>query len=366
MNREHATASYYAHTMPGLEGIAWTEIKARLPRSSFHGFKQMRRKNGLVLFTYDGAPDRLLELRTTEDVFFLVERIPKLPWGYEGLSCIYETLLRTQALHRGLAAHHRRTGYTRKKRLDFRVVARMAGRHHPYRRLDLARSVQRALEKGSRGKWHGVQAGEDVEIWANLIGLDFICGLRLSGASMRHRSYKRVHLPASLRPSVAAAMVRLTEPDPSDVFLDPMCGAGTLLIERGMAEQHALLLGGDIRGNALRAAAANVGPRHKPRQLVHWDARHLPLNSHSVGKVATNLPFGLTTGSRSENPSLYRAVLGELDRVLTADGCAVMLSNETQLIRNAVRQIEGLQIVRGYSVTILGRRARVYLLGRPT
>jgi tRNA (guanine6-N2)-methyltransferase len=83
-----------------------------------------------------------------------------------------------------------------------------------------------------------------------------------------------------------------------------------------------------------------------------------------VDRVATNLPFGKQIGSRQENQRLYRAVFREVDRLLRPEGRAVVLSSEADLIKDTLRQVKGLQIVRGYSVTILGQRAWVYLVGR--
>lgn len=359
---------YYAHTMPGLEKVAWIEIRERLDRVSFEAFCELPSKNGLVLFRYAGQPTDLLNLRTAEDVFFLIARIPKIKWGHQGLSQIYQALSSNRFLGAGLSITNRvrQVGSRRRQIRTFRVISRMMGKNHPYRRMDLERVVEKGLKKRLGSKWHAVEEGEDIEVWANLIGLDFVCGLRLSDASMRHRDYKKSHIVASLRPSVAAAMVWLTEPQATDLFLDPMCGAGTLLVERGMIERHTLLLGGDASSDALRAAAQNIGPKHKPRQLVEWDAGRLPLPSDSVDKVATNLPFGKKIGSRHENVSLYRAFFREVDRVLSSNGRAVVLSRETELIKNTLRGLERLQIVRGYSVRILGQNARIYLIERPS
>jgi tRNA (guanine6-N2)-methyltransferase len=355
---------YYAHTMPGLEEVAWIEIRDRLEGASFEGTKTLRDKNGLVFFRYAGQPADLLRLRTTEDVFFLVARIPKTAWGREGLSQIQQLIARDRFLDAGLRLHGQVADRAGGRSGTFRVISRMAGGRQPYRRVDFQRAVEKALKRRLGHQWRAVDEGEDVEIWANLVGLDFICGLRLSDASMRHREYKQAHVAASLRPSVAAAMVWLTEPQPGDVFLDPLCGAGTLLIERGTIERHALLLGGDIDADALQAAAQNIGPRHKPRQILRWDAGHLPLASASVDKVATNLPFGKQVGSPQENRRLYRAVFGEIDRLLRPQGRAVVLSSEAKLVKDTLRQVDGLQIVRGYSVTILGQRARIYIVER--
>ncbi len=355
---------YYAHTMPGLEEVAWIEIRSRLDRASFEGTKTLGDKNGFAFFRYAGQPADLLKLHTVEDVFFLVARIPKVAWGREGLAQIQQLISRDRFLDAGLRLHGQVARRADGRGSTFRVISRMAGGRQPYRRIDFQRAVEKALKKRLGGRWRAVREGEDVEIWVNLIGLDFVCGLRLSDARMRHREYKRAHVAASLRPSVAAAMVWLTEPQPEDVFLDPLCGAGTLLVERGRIERHMLLLGGDIDADALQAAAQNIGPRHKPRQLLMWDAGRLPLASASVDKVATNLPFGKQVGSPRENRRLYRAVFREIDRLLRVQGRAVVLSSETGLIKDTLKQLKELQIVRGHSVTILGQRARVYVVER--
>ena len=355
---------YYAHTMPGLEEVAWDEIRGRLAGASFEAFKTLRGKNGLVLFRYGGNPKDLLSLRTVEDAFFLVAHISKVSWGHEGLSHISRAMAGNRFIDRGLAQHRELWQHGRRGTRTFRVISRMAGGRQPYRRVDLQRVVQRALQKRLGKHWRAVDEGEDVEIWVNLLGRDFVCGLRLSDASMRHRGYKQAHIEASLRPSVAAALVWLTDPRPGDVFLDPLCGAGTVLIERGMIERHGLLLGGDIDRHALQAAAENVGPRHKPRALLRWDAGRLPLASGSVDRLATNLPFGKKVGSHQENLVLYRAFFREMNRVLRAQGRAVVLSSESELVRDSLRAIDGLGIVRGYTVTLLGRKATVYLVAR--
>jgi 23S rRNA G2445 N2-methylase RlmL len=238
----------------------------------------------------------------------------------------------------------------------------MVGKSQPYRRKDLQQSIERALEKSTRGRWRAVEEDADLEIWANLIGLDLICALRLSDASMRHRHYKEAHIEASLRPSVAAAMVWLTAPEDDDVLLDPMCGAGTLLIERGLIARHRLLLGADREVAALDAAATNIGPRHKPRQLFRADARRLPFRPESVTKIATNLPFGKRVGTHRGNVTLYRDAIREMNRVLVAGGRMVLLSSELELVEEAVRESEGLRVARGYDVQLLGALARVFVV----
>lgn len=357
------TRLYYIHTMPGLEGVAAEELKARFPEASLEGYKQIPERNGLALFTYAGNPEDLLTLRTIEDLFVVAARLPKVPWGYEGLSAIYEGLSRAEGIANAFALALPKQP-RRAPQGTFRVIARLVTKNPPYRRLDLERSVEKAIERQTRGQWRAANEDANVEVWANLIGFDFLCGVRLSPSTVRQREYKQEHLPASLRPSVAAALVWLSKPSPKDIFLDPFCGAGTILIERALAGRHRLLLGGDRDEQALAAAAENIGPRHKPRQLFRWEATRLPLAEASVDVLVSNPPYGIQIGRPREIPALYKAFVQEAARVLMPRGRAVLLSGQGELLLDLLKTQGAFAIHRALSIQLLGRQATVIVARR--
>jgi 23S rRNA G2445 N2-methylase RlmL len=352
------------HTIPGIEGIARDELASTVEGFQLEGFKVVPARNGLVLFSTPEEASNLLKLRISEDVFVVLARVPEVPWGREGLDAMQRGLSTSLALNHGLNVLRSIRTLPADKTVTFRTIVRVVTQSQPYQRSDIALAVARAVRSRSRQQWKSVQSGEQVEVWANLLGRELVVGLRLSSETMRHRAYQKIHLPASLRPSVAAAMVRLTEPDDSDVFLDPMCGTGTIVIERGLAGRHRLLIGGEIDGASLAAAIENVGPSHKPRELLHWDARHLPLADASVDRVASNLPFGKQLGQPRELPALYRGLSGELERVLRPGGRAVLLTSDIALLRDAIQERPGLSLGRRYPITILGQNATIQVAER--
>lgn len=357
--------TYYAQTMPGVEEIAWLEIRDRLKDAHFQRYLFAKEQNGIVVFDYPGPAHDLLRLRTTEDVFSQIAFFDDLTRLRRDLRTIGEVVEKSEGVGRAV------NDYLRIRRFSapptYRVISRQYGKFE-YTRKDLTATLWRAL-KARYPRWTPVADDAQVEFWANELGSQFLLGARLSDRTMRHRFERRVELPAALRPSVAAAMVLLTEPQPGEVFLDPMCGSGTILYERLQAGAAGRILGGDIEPERVDAARKNVrGSRKKPGagnsgpDIRQWDARKLPLDDASVDKVATNLPFGKQLRASEQPAKLYPPVLAELERVVRPGGRIVLLTSEYDLLKETVRQRPRLTITTGYSVAVLGTWGRIYII----
>ena len=353
---------FYAQTMPGVEKIAWLEIRERLRGAKLVEFLFTKDKSGIVVFEYNGDPARLLELRTTEDVFAVVATETKLSRDWRDLRLVARVIEGSPTL--GLAVRilgKVRPGPEQGGIPTYRVISRKVGKHQ-YRRVDFEEAVGKGIQRRYGKRWWRVDDQAHIEIWANLLGSRLLCGLRLSDRSMRHREYQAVSLPAALRPSVAAAMVLLTDPTVGDVFLEPMCGSGTILAERVLRGGYERVVGGDIVSRCARASIENFGSTRNRGLVCNWDARRLPIAAASVDRAAVNLPFGKQIGSRKGAVKLYPAFFAELDRVLKPGGQAVVLSSEYELVKATLRNHKRLINVIGYSVAVLGQWARMYVI----
>jgi 23S rRNA G2445 N2-methylase RlmL len=344
--------------VPGLEPVAAEEIERDL------GGTIKRTGRGLVVFraTIDAS---LLSLRTVEDVFLLAWGTDELTYRADDLDRIRRWTARDSdwpellRLHQGLRPKP-------KGRPTYHLVTQMEG-HHGY----LRRDARKALAEGLAGKfpqsWRPAEENAAVEVWLTIDGATAVCGLRLSDRTMRHRRYKLEHRPASLRPTVAAALVRLAEVQPGHVVLDPMCGAGTILAEyldvfrkyRGVKPA----VGGDIEWGAVWAAAANL--RHLgPALLAQWDAQRLPLADATINRVVCNPPFGKQLASPAAVGPLYRDLIAECDRVLRPNGRAVLLVSDAAALRAAVRGV-GWKSLRQLSIRVLGQPATISVWRKP-
>jgi tRNA (guanine6-N2)-methyltransferase len=351
---------YIAHTQPGFEGICADEIAARIRGAREITRRAVPDRAGMTIFF---APDasQLSGLRSAEDLFGLVGYRAGLSPETASLDKIRGVSREAPLVDEALAARVKVSkGARAGRRLKFRVIARMAGEHE-FRRVDFQRAVERGLLERSDHTWRLEEGDAELELWATMIDREFFLTVRLSDDRMRHREYKAVHRPASLRSASAAALAWLASPRDDDVFLDPFCGAGTILIERAHLGRYRELIGSDRDAAAIAAARINVGSRYKPIRLENWDAAKMPLEDGSVSTIVTNLPWGITYGTHGENRKLYPRWFEEFARVLRSGGTMVILTAEWRLMREL--QMRG-KIVPGkvYRVSMLGTPASIYLI----
>lgn len=338
----------YAMTMPGLEDVAAEEIETRL------GGTIKKTSAGFVVFRVEEIDAALLRLRTTEDVFLLAWGSDQLTYRAEDLERIRRWTAQETDWNRLLQIHHA-VRPKPKGKPTYHLVAQMIG-EHGYRRADAGKALAKGLAGKFPASWKPAEENAAVEVWLNIHGARAVCGLRLSDRTMRHRTYKHEHLPASLRPTLAAAMVLLADAQPGQTVLDPMCGAGTILAEQlEVGRGKVQVWGGDCDRAALRAAGVNLRRLGEPH-LARWNAERLPLADASVDRIISNPPFGKQLSSPEEVGPLYRRMLAEYQRVLKPAGRAVLLVGEAPLLREAARTV-GWQKLRELRVRVLGQPA---------
>lgn len=74
----------------------------------------------------------------------------------------------------------------------------------------------------------------DLKVWVRAYKNRFHVSIDTSGAPLHERGYRRDVGDAPLKENLAAGLLGLSEWDQKSPIIDPMCGAGTLLIEAAM------------------------------------------------------------------------------------------------------------------------------------
>jgi len=251
---------------------------------------------------------------------------------------------------------HRSKG---KKKLTFRVASNKLGRHN-FRRVDAQKAVEKAV--ANRYGWRLDLRDPILEVRIDLEEDRALLGLKLSSEKMRNRSYKVVNLPASLKPTVAYCMMLLSTPSSTDVFVDPMCGVGTIPIERALAGAYKRVIGGDVEESVIRAAKSNVDASRRSVDLSVWNVSDIPLKDRTVDRIVCNLPFGKQMSSQLKNRKLYSDFFREAARITKPGAKAVMLTTERELISEILGKYPSINMQRYLKIDLLGLRAYIYVM----
>lgn len=157
--------------------------------------------------------------------------------------------------------------------------------------------------------------------------------------------YRKQAIPASINPVTAASIMRLCRPymRADARVLDPFCGSGTMLIERGLILQTQTLVGVDISPFAIRAACENRKASGQKIALIHGDA--LQFGASRFDEIVSNMPFGIRVSKHAENERLYAMFAGRLKSLLEDGGYAFLYTLEKKLLRDSVRNNSSLKII---------------------
>ncbi|WNN89267.1 methyltransferase domain-containing protein [Gloeocapsopsis dulcis] len=204
----------------------------------------------------------------------------------------------------------------------------------------------------------------NIECWGFWSKDDLFVGIRITPHSVRARDYRNGERKASLRPTIAAAMAVLSNPNERDRVIDPMCGSGTLLIERGLLSSYASLQGYDIDPEAVKLAATNISNANlRDANVKSCDSTTLHLETESADILLCNLPFGKVYGNKETNTDLYIRCLQEWGRVVKTGGRAILLTSDTKCFMIAHKHINNYwQITDTFRFKVMGIYANCFVL----
>lgn len=166
--------------------------------------------------------------------------------------------------------------------------------------------------------------------WADVVVLT----LRLSDKTLKYRGRKPPNTPGALRPTIAAAMIKLAAIKNGHTVLDPMCGTGTLLLECSLRFPQASLIGSDQSATATAAARERLGDR---AAIERCEVDELDYAPGTFDRVVTNLPWGGQTPIRG--PVYTKGVAKLLDWVAD-DGVVVVLTPRRDLLEPTLRRLD--------------------------
>jgi 23S rRNA G2445 N2-methylase RlmL len=305
-------------TTRGLEDVSANEI-ATLPSLTIGSIGYRH-----ITASCAGSLAPLLNIRTVDDIF-----LDLATWRNMGRS------RQTLALIRDLSSRlNLRSAAAKLARLRavpgttaFAVTASFVGKRN-YGVEEIKNAVREGVMTHHNWSYTSDDAA-DLNIRVFIESEIALVGLRLGLRPLHEREYKKAHRAGSLKPPVAAAMLRLLGIEPGQSLLDPCCGAGTILIEAG--KSVATVRGGDIDPSAVSAARMNATAAGSAASIDVWDARALPIPDGSIERIVSNPPWGRQAPISGGLPLFYRDLCAEMRRVLAPGGRIALLTNAPQL-----------------------------------
>lgn len=352
LSREAAGAAtsgprFFAFAVPGLASLLAAELESihgvHVQDTGFDG------RADVVLFTAESASLRqVLSVRLAEDIFIEVGRT--LRSAGDRAEWIAGRLWRPERVGRALTTRGQLVGPV-SDRGSFRVIARVL-QERSFLRTALRRQMTDAIQR-QQPRWR-LADPSNLEVWVvEYQPGKILAGLRASDARMRKHDGRAAERAGALRPTVAAAMVRLAG-EADGLLLDPCCGAGTILAE-------ALGAGWRVQGVDVDPEAVEMARRNVPKALVDaGDARRLKFRDGTVDACVSNLPFGQQYEIQGGTENWLRIVLGEIRRV-TRPGSRVVL-----LVPSIPQSVvpRELQLTHRVPIRLLGMKATLWAYDR--
>jgi len=254
---------------------------------------------------------------------------------------------------------------------SFRCTCYRTGPNHKFRSSEAQIAVGGRIH--DKFNWNPKMKDYNMEVVINCDLDQVYLAIALTNKSLFNRSL--THLGhCSLKPTTAAALVRLAKALPGDIVLDPMCGGGSIPLEGSLMNTGAFFLGGEIdpagidrcQKNLLGVSSLHNLPRAPPMDCFQWSALTPCLRDNSVDVIISDLPFGKRSGSKADNRVLYPNTMLAMARLVRPDtGRAVLLTQDKNSMFKTFSKIKKYwKLDRFFGVNIGGLKGLVYLFSR--
>jgi tRNA (guanine6-N2)-methyltransferase len=336
---------FFAITTRGLEDVSLRELSAL---ASVMNLQTSYRR---VTAQVDGDLSALLSLQTVDDVFLYVTRWESLTHTREAL-----LILRSLSADLDLRPIIRTLNTVRSvsTKPSFSVTANFVGKRN-YN----AEEIKSAVSEGVLSRYKHWRYSEDddmaeVNLRVFIDHDEAVIGARLGETPLYRRPYKQSHLPGSLKPTVAAAMLMLASAQRGETLLDAFCGSGTILVEGGLSGLR--VYGGDRKAEATAYARQNSRDAGVKALISQWDATRLPLLPNRVDLAVSNLPWGRQIQIDSALETLYSRAVEALQRVVKPNGRLLLLTSLPELLPQE-------SILEKREISLFGQNPTIVTLG---
>ncbi len=203
----------------------------------------------------------------------------------------------------------------------------------------------------------------EVEIRVDLYGRRLVAGVQRTRRSLGNRVRRGRVLRSSLKPTVAASMLRLAgaHAEPGRL-IDPMCGAAVIPVEAARANPELEIHASDWDPGTVETARGTLRNHGLAFDVRTADARAMKEETSGLfDYIVTDPPHGLRQARRTRLGVLYSELLAAFERVLKPGGRIVVIVVKHRVFAAAVERT-GLHIVEQRAIDSSSVRQRIFVL----
>lgn len=246
---------------------------------------------------------------------------------------------------------------------SFRVTAHVPAADARFTRAQAAGAAGAALQRR-----HGTPVdleGFAVNVRLDVAGPRLLLSVQANGEPLSRRVRRGRSLRASLKATTAAALVRLAGAHRgAGALVDPLCGAGTIVVEAAGANGALALFASDRDAPTLDVARATFANHSLDVATRVADARQLRAAwDGCFDFVVTNPPYGARLGRRTSLATLYRDLLRSFAEALGEAGRVVLLTPRLRALERALVEAP-FEVVDERRVAAGDYRPRIVVLAR--
>lgn len=204
-----------------------------------------------------------------------------------------------------------------------------------------------------------------VNVRVDLYGERLLVGLQRTQRALDKRILRTRTLRTSIRPTTAAAMVRLAGAHRGGGrLIDPLCGTGNIPIEAKRINPRLEVHACDWDRATAEVARGTVANHDLSIDVRVCDARVLQRTyERPFDFIVTDPPYGVRLGKRAGVASLYRSLVPSFERVLAPDGRIVWAVLKFRTLLGVLEE-SGLRVLGDHVVGAGDVRPRLVVLGR--
>jgi putative N6-adenine-specific DNA methylase/tRNA (guanine6-N2)-methyltransferase len=241
---------------------------------------------------------------------------------------------------------------------SFRVTSKLRG-DHPLGKQELQRAAGAALF--GRHRTPVDLENFELNIRVDLYGNRLVAGIQRTTDSLGNRIKRARPLRSALKPTIAAAMLRLAGAHKSKGrLIDPMCGSGTIPIEAARINPRLDIQANDWDEQTVEVARETVAGHGLDIDFHVADARALgEMHPRSFDFIVTNPPYGVRQAKRTSIARLYRSLLPSFAAAIKRSGRIVLIVVKYRAFLAALESAD-LHIENELIVDLGGIDARIY------